>query len=379
MYLGRTELSRARQSEIDAISDLTDTLKERDRLKCKLEENKMRIIDLEIELNESSLILSEILKISDSQDLNNLKKSKSFFELQKSGKVVDRLDKCKFSRSYNDLHTGDRSMVNVQKLTRKITDLTKEIEIKNSKIIEQQKCISILEDALRENNNIAEFEQLLAVVRSKDERIDELEHILNNKSGAGKKLYKEKRILELEEALKESFLIATEREKVFYEEEKRRIEAINMMKKMEQRIRSLQNASVLNCETCSMLTKRLKLLEGLLQSCKMKREAMLRHWSRVVQDLLEGAISEKDTQIAELEIKGVLDENETKACDILKSERDRMLNRLKMENEALLQFEYETELPQDESSLPTTVDDVLAACEDNQVIVWEEDIPATVL
>ncbi|CAG4966085.1 unnamed protein product [Colias eurytheme] len=340
----------------------------------------MRIIDLEIELNESSLILSEILKISDSQDLNNLKKSKSFFELQKSGKVVDRLDKCKFSRSYNDLHTGgDRSMVNIQKLTRKITDLTKEIEIKNSKIIEQQKCISILEDALRENNNIAEFEQLLAVVRSKDERIDELEQILNNKSGTGKKLYKEKRILELEEALKESFLIASEREKVFYEEEKRRIEAINMMKKMEQRIRSLQNASVLNCETCSMLTKRLKQLEGLLQSCKMKREAMLRHWSRVVQDLLEGAISEKDTQIAELEIKGVLDENETKACDILKSERDRMLNRLKMENEALLQFEKETELPQEECSLPTTVDDVLAACEDNQVIVWEEDIPATVL
>ncbi|XP_038218062.1 ERC protein 2-like [Zerene cesonia] len=341
----------------------------------------MRIIDLEIELNESSLILSEILKISDSQDLNNLKKSKSFFELQKSGKVVDRLDKCKFSRSYNDLHVGgDRSMINVPKLTRKITDLTKEIEIKNSKIIEQQKCISILEEALRENNNIAEFEQLLAVVRSKDERIDELEQILNNKTGAAKKLYKEKRILELEEALKESFLIASEREKVFYEEEKRRIEAINMMKKMEQRIRSLQNASVLNCETCSMLTKRLKQLEDLLQRCNMKREAMLRHWSRVVQDLLEGAISEKDTQIAELEIKGVLDENETKACDLLKSERDRMLNRLKMETEALIEFEKDTtELPQEESSLPTIVDDVLAACEDNQVIIWEEDIPATVL
>lgn len=203
-------------------------MRERDDVRAKFEESKMKIIDLEIELNESSLILSEVLKISDGQDLNKIKKSKSFFELQKSGKVVDRLDQCRFSRSYNDLNflQGVKCEPKLNKLTRKITDLAREMEVKNSKIIEQQRCLSILEEALRENNNIAEFEQLLAVVRSKDERINELEHIVNRKSGVISLDYKEKRILELEEALKESFMIASEREKVFYEEEQRRIETL---------------------------------------------------------------------------------------------------------------------------------------------------------
>lgn len=222
---------RARQSEVAAINDLSNILKEKDDVKYKYEECKMKIIDLEIELNESSLILSEVLKISDGQELNKIKKSKSFFELQKSGKVVDRLDKCRFSKSYNDLDVilnGERrsEQPRANRLTQKISDLSKEIGIKNSKIIEQQRCISILEDALRENNNIAEFEQLLAVVRSKDERINELEKIINRKTGSVAAEYKEKRILELEEALKESFMIAAEREKVFYEEEQRRIETL---------------------------------------------------------------------------------------------------------------------------------------------------------
>lgn len=49
------------------------------------------------------------------------------------------------------------------------------------------------------------------------------------------------------------------------------------------------------------------------------------------QDMLEEAISGKDSKIAELEMKGVLDENETNTCDMLKRERDRLLHRLKIE------------------------------------------------
>lgn len=196
----------------------------------------MKVIDLEIELNESALILSEILKISDSQDLSHVKHSQSFIELQKSGKVVTRLDKGRCSKSYNDLNEifKEENMGTFQsrahKLTQKISNLTKEIGIKNSKIIEQQRCIAILEDALRENNNIAEFEQLLAVVRSKDERINELEQIINRKTGATIADYKDRRICELEEALKESVLIAAEREKVFYDEEQKRIDTLHKVR-----------------------------------------------------------------------------------------------------------------------------------------------------
>lgn len=213
-----------------AIDDLTKTLAAKDELKTRLEDKKMKVIDLEIELNESSLILSELLKISESRELSNIKRSKSFFELQKSGKVANRLDKCRYSRSENELDVKpERETPSICKLTRKIAQLTEEMGIKNSKIMEQQRCISILEEALRENNNIAEFEQLLAVVRSKDERINELEKIVNKKAGMTTDS-KDKRILELEEALKESFMIAAEREKVFYEEEQRRIETLHKVR-----------------------------------------------------------------------------------------------------------------------------------------------------
>lgn len=364
--------------------ELESTLTQKDVLTAKLEESKMKVIDLEIELNESSLILSEVLKMPDGPDMNNIKRSKSFFELQKSGKVVGRLDKGRLSRSDNELdmmHCRDkkRETPNISKLSRKISELTKEMAIKNSKLIEQQRCISILEEALRENNNIAEFEQLLAVVRSKDERINELEQIVNKNSVSNPSDGKEKRILELEDALKESFLIAAEREKIFYEEEQRRIETLRRMGKMEQRIRSLQNASAMNCETCSSVLKRLKRLEDSLQHCQTNREHVLRQLSHVVQDVLEGLISEKDSLIAELEVKGVLDESETTRCDTLKTERDRLLNRLKTENERILELEQWTEpvSAAPEGSLPvdlTLTDELLQACDDN-----EEDIPATVL
>lgn len=49
------------------------------------------------------------------------------------------------------------------------------------------------------------------------------------------------------------------------------------------------------------------------------------------QDILETAISEKDSQIAELEMCGVLNEVDTKTCDALKLERDKLLERLKNE------------------------------------------------
>lgn len=211
-----------------AIDDLTKTLAEKDDLKARLEDKKMKVIDLEIELNESSLILSELLKISESRELTTIKRSKSFFELQKSGKVANRLDKCRYSRSDNELDVmlREKEPPNICKLSRKISQLTKEMGIKNSKIMEQQRCLSILEEALRENNNIAEFEHLLAVVRSKDERINVLEKGVNKRSGLSTDC-KDKRILELEEALKESFMVAAEREKVFYQEEQRRIETLH--------------------------------------------------------------------------------------------------------------------------------------------------------
>lgn len=110
---------------------------------------------------------------------------------------------------------------------KKISELMDELGIKNSKIMEQQNCIHILESALRENSNIAELEQLLAVIKSKDDRINELEQLLNSSSiNFNTNKIKDDRIIELEEALKQSVLIATEREKIFYDEEKERLKMI---------------------------------------------------------------------------------------------------------------------------------------------------------
>lgn len=106
----------------------------------------------------------------------------------------------------------------------KVSTLTDELAIKNSKIMEQQNCIHILESTLREKSNMAELEQLLTVVKSKDDRINELEQLLKASNITYEvNVLKDERILELENALKESLLVAAEREKVFYKEEQERI------------------------------------------------------------------------------------------------------------------------------------------------------------
>lgn len=132
--------------------------------------------------------------------------------------MLNILDKLQFAQSTTD---------DIDKKNRKISDLMDELSVKNSKIMEQQNCIHILESALRENSNIAELEQLLTVIKSKDDRVSELEQLLNASNinyDADKS--KDDRISELEEALKESVLIAAEREKIFYEEEKGRLKMV---------------------------------------------------------------------------------------------------------------------------------------------------------
>lgn len=129
----------------------------------------------------------------------------------------------------NELQIVNEKSINttnseIDRKKNKISELMDELGIKNSKIMEQQNCIHILESALRENSNIAELEQLLAVIKSKDDRINELEQLLNSSSiNFNTSKIKDDRIVELEEALKQSVLIATEREKIFYQEEKERL------------------------------------------------------------------------------------------------------------------------------------------------------------
>ncbi|XP_048487095.1 uncharacterized protein LOC119692077 [Plutella xylostella] len=78
-------------------------------------------------------------------------------------------------------------------------------------------------------------------------------------------------------------------------------------------------------------------------------------------------------------MKGVLDESETKLCDALKCERDKLLVRLKNENKRIVSLQRASyqDNSDTESSLPvdlTLADDIIAVCDDN-----EEDIPATIL
>lgn len=54
------------------------------------------------------------------------------------------------------------------------------------------------------------------------------------------------------------------------------------MRKLEQRIRSLQNASVMNCATCGPVLLKMKSAEDSLASCHEQREAQLKELSRVM-------------------------------------------------------------------------------------------------
>uniref|UniRef100_A0A1B0GH39 Uncharacterized protein n=1 Tax=Lutzomyia longipalpis TaxID=7200 RepID=A0A1B0GH39_LUTLO len=137
------------------------------------------------------------------------------------------------------------------------------------------------------------------------------------------------RIKELEDALRQSVLIVSEREKDFISLEESKGQLSEKVKKLEQRIASLQNAKFLRCKLCQRLTKRLELLNEKFHILLQEKRSRLQELTNIRQEAIELAISEKDARIAQLEVSGAKTQEQIESLDQLRSDRNKLNNRLK--------------------------------------------------
>lgn len=156
---------------------------------------------------------------------------------------------------------------------------------------------------------------------------------------------KEERIAELEEALRESVRITAERERGLIQEETRRKHIMEKVGKLEQRLLSLQTAHALRCSTCRPLLTRLQQLERRLTQLLQERTDHIQELAHMKQEALEAAISEKDAHLALLEVAGIRNARQAEEAEILKSDRDRLMARLKEETELSIQLLQEYSPP----------------------------------
>ncbi|KAF3688938.1 ELKS/Rab6-interacting/CAST family member 1 [Channa argus] len=200
----------------------------------------------------------------------------------------------------------------ISELERQMKDQTKKVaSLKHKEQVEKSRNARLMEEARKREDNLSETSQHVKdTLRQKTERIEELE-----------------------EALRESVQITAEREMVLAQEEaarslqeKQMEELLGAMEKVKQELESMRaklaSTQQSLCEKEAHLTtlraERRKHLEEVLE---MKQEALL------------AAISEKDANIALLELSSSKKKKTQDEVALLKREKDRLVQQLKQQTQ----------------------------------------------
>uniref|UniRef100_A0A1A8BMJ1 ELKS/RAB6-interacting/CAST family member 1 n=1 Tax=Nothobranchius kadleci TaxID=1051664 RepID=A0A1A8BMJ1_NOTKA len=213
----------------------------------------------------------------------------------------------------NEKNDKDKKINELESLaSRQMKDQTKKVAtLKHKEQVEKSRNARLMEEARKREDNMSESsQQVKDTLRQKSERIEELE-----------------------EALRESVQITAEREMVLAQEEaarslqeKQMEELLGAMEKVKQELESMRaklaSTQQSLCEKEAHLTtlraERRKHLEEVLE---MKQEALL------------AAISEKDANIALLELSSSKKKKTQEEVSQLKREKDRLVQQLKQQTQ----------------------------------------------
>ncbi|XP_044213334.1 ELKS/Rab6-interacting/CAST family member 1-like isoform X1 [Thunnus albacares] len=213
----------------------------------------------------------------------------------------------------NEKNDKDKKINELESLaSRQTKDQSKKVaSLKHKEQVEKSKNARLMEEARKREDNLSEnSQQVKDTLRQKSERIEELE-----------------------EALRESVQITAEREMVLAQEEaarslqeKQMEELLGAMEKVKQELESMRaklaSTQQSLCEKEAHLTtlraERRKHLEEVLE---MKQEALL------------AAISEKDANIALLELSSSKKKKTQDEVALLKREKDRLVQQLKQQTQ----------------------------------------------
>ncbi|XP_041111381.1 ELKS/Rab6-interacting/CAST family member 1 isoform X6 [Polyodon spathula] len=284
-------------------------------LEMALDQKKEEILKLETQLKkalESAMEARMSTELSDRIQGLEREVARHRDEASKAQAEVDRLLEI-LREMENEKNDKDKKITELESLaSRQMKDQSKKVaNLKHKEQVEKKKNAQLMEEARKREDNISESsQQLQDSLRQKDDRIEELE-----------------------EALRESVQITAEREMVLAQEEsgrshaeKQMEELMAAMEKVKQELESMkaklsstqQSLAEKEAHLTTLRTERRKHLEEVLE---MKQEALL------------AAISEKDANIALLELSSSKKKKTQDEVTSLKREKDRLVQQLKQQTQ----------------------------------------------
>ncbi|XP_019400117.1 PREDICTED: ELKS/Rab6-interacting/CAST family member 1 isoform X4 [Crocodylus porosus] len=315
------DLSEKEASLLDlkehASSLASSGLKKDSRLKTleiALEQKKEECLKMEAQLKKAH---EATLEARASPELNErfqqLEKEVARYreESSKAQAEVDRLLEI-LKEMENEKNDKDKKIAELESLTsRQVKDQNKKVaNLKHKEQVEKKKSAQMLEEARRREDNLNDSsQQLQDKLCKKDDRIEELE-----------------------EALRESVQITAEREMVLAQEESARINAEKqveeLMMAMEKVKQELESMKAKLSSTQQSLAEK----ETHLTNLRAERRKHLEEVLEMKQEALLAAISEKDANIALLELSSSKKKTQDEVA-ALKREKDRLVQQLKQQTQ----------------------------------------------
>uniref|UniRef100_A0A4X2KEE7 ELKS/RAB6-interacting/CAST family member 1 n=1 Tax=Vombatus ursinus TaxID=29139 RepID=A0A4X2KEE7_VOMUR len=311
------DLSEKEASLLDlkehASSLASSGLKKDSRLKTleiALEQKKEECLKMESQLKKAHEATLEARGSPEMNDrLQQLEKeiTQHRDESSKAQAEVDRLLEI-LKEMENEKNDKDKK---IAELERQVKDQNKKVaNLKHKEQVEKKKSAQMLEEARRREDNLNDSsQQLQDNLRKKDDRIEELE-----------------------EALRESVQITAEREMVLAQEESARTSAekqveelLLAMEKVKQELESMK--AKLSSTQQSLAEK-----ETHLTNLRAERRKHLEEVLEMKQEALLAAISEKDANIALLELSSSKKKTQDEVA-ALKREKDRLVQQLKQQTQ----------------------------------------------
>ncbi|XP_063141717.1 ELKS/Rab6-interacting/CAST family member 1 isoform X6 [Rattus norvegicus] len=311
------DLSEKEASLLDlkehASSLASSGLKKDSRLKTleiALEQKKEECLKMESQLKKAHEATLEARASPEMSDrIQQLEREMARYkdESSKAQTEVDRLLEI-LKEVENEKNDKDKK---IAELERQVKDQNKKVaNLKHKEQVEKKKSAQMLEEARRREDSLSDSsQQLQDSLRKKDDRIEELE-----------------------EALRESVQITAEREMVLAQEESARTNAekqveelLMAMEKVKQELESMK--AKLSSTQQSLAEK-----ETHLTNLRAERRKHLEEVLEMKQEALLAAISEKDANIALLELSSSKKKTQEEVA-ALKREKDRLVQQLKQQTQ----------------------------------------------
>uniref|UniRef100_A0AAQ5ZNR0 FIP-RBD domain-containing protein n=1 Tax=Amphiprion ocellaris TaxID=80972 RepID=A0AAQ5ZNR0_AMPOC len=301
-----------------ASSLASSTLKKDNRLKSleiSLEQKREECIKLENQLKKAQSAAAESQASTELSERISCLEQEVTQHKEDAGKAQSEVERLLeiLREMENEKNDKEKKIHELESLaSRQMKDQSKKVaNLKHKEQLEKSRNAQLMEEAKKREDNMNESSQQIK---------DSLRH-------------KEDRIEELEEALRESVQITAEREVVLAQEEQARTQAekqvedlLVAMEKVKQELEVMK--AKLSSTQLSLAEK-----EGHLTALRAERRKHLEEVLEMKQEALLAAISEKDANIALLELSSSKKKKTQEEVAALKREKDSLVQQLKQQTQ----------------------------------------------